>query len=124
MKAKYNHANRTIEGEEDHLAEMEDVAEPSELEVQGPMPDPSPVENQCPNPMPGTTMSITVAGGLYCINIHNPNCEVFYLPNDRELVEYGGPTWDQIVARITSDNSTNTELCGREEIPLKSDGRD
>ena len=33
MKDKYNQANRAIKGEEDHLAEMEDVAEPSEFIV-------------------------------------------------------------------------------------------
>ena len=74
--------------------------------------------------MPGTTMSITVAGDLCCMTINDPSCEKFYLPDDRELVDYGGPTRGQVAARITFDNSTNTELSGREEIPLKKDGHD
>ena len=56
--------------------------------------------------------------------INDPNCEHFYLPDNDELVKYGGPLRDQIVARITSDNSTNTEINGRQEIPLKADGHD
>ena len=77
MKAKCNFANRTVEGEEDHLAEMEEAFPPPEQGVDGPWPNPTPVENQCPNPMPGTTMSITVAGDLCCMTINNPNCENF-----------------------------------------------
>ena len=56
--------------------------------------------------------------------INNPNCERFYLPDGDELVGYGGPLRDQIVARITFDNATNTEIQGREDIPLKKDGHD
>ena len=69
-------------------------------------------------------MSIITAGDLYCMTIHDPNCGKFYLPDDDELVAYGGPTRDQIVARITFDNSTNTELSGREDIPIKKEGHD
>ena len=76
MKAKYNYANRTIEGDEAHFAEMEDV-QPPEPEVDGPLPDPAPIENQCQNPLPGTTMSIVAAADLHCIIINNPNCERF-----------------------------------------------
>jgi len=123
MKAKYNYANRTIQGEEDHLEEMENL-QPPEHEADGPLPDPAPVENQCQDPLPGTTMSLVAAGDLYCMVINNPNCDRFYLPDDDELVAYGGPMRDQIVARITFDNSMNTEIRGREDIPLKKDGHD
>ena len=60
------------------------------------------------------------AGDLCGIVIKDENCSRYYLPEADELVECGGPSRDQIVARIVFDNHTQTELRGREDIPIKS----
>ena len=58
------------------------------------------------------------------MTIHNPNCDRFYLPDADELVEFGGPSRDQIISRITFCHVNQTELKGREEIPVKAQGHE
>ena len=123
MKVKYVEANRTIEGEEAHKAEMDELIIPAE-EVKPIIPIPTAVEQQCQGSLPGTTMCVTTAGDLKCITIHNTNSAQFYLPDADELVEFGGPSRDQIISRITFCHANQTELNGREEIPIKAQGHD
>ena len=83
------------------------------------LPAPAPIEKEVANPVTGNAKTVTKAGDLMCIAIHEPSCDQCYLPDGDDLAPCGGPKRDQIVMRIVRANSLGVEMKGQAGNPTE-----